>query len=291
MKMPVCTRWFLFVSIFLLMTNYVWASEKNNFQEKSFELTVDITSIQKIIESSFQGSRYQFKKSSARSAGVYFDTPELSLLRQSGYLRIDAVEYQSKKGKTKFHETIQYSRLGKTEYNLEVKHYNRVKSFEGKHPLLGLVKRKERSGFLEVLNTDGFIHPLRFKQIAKLTRISYIYKISLNGIHVVNISVHEIKTAALNQESTFNIISLRSNGSQKGNESFKKLSAVLLKALKIQKDDIFDNEYSVLHHQLKIKTPYFDWLLCYPFLINLLYSLFIGLFGLIFICLVLQRKK
>ena len=46
-----------------------------------------------------------------------------------------------------------------------VKHYKNSEALEGKHPLLSLVKRKDRQTLINELQNLGVKYPLRFKEV------------------------------------------------------------------------------------------------------------------------------
>lgn len=101
---------------------------------------------------------------------VYFDTPSLSLLENNASLKYQAIKYLStKKQKIKYNESIIYISSVQKKHQFEVKHYNSVKFLEEKHPLLALVKRKDRKRFRDILKNDGIKHPMKLKYVFERT--------------------------------------------------------------------------------------------------------------------------
>ena len=270
-----------------------WAEEARvDFKEKIFVVNQDITAIEDSIRGAFVNAHLSVSQSTLRSAGVYFDTPEFSLLDRGGYLRFEAIEYRSKKkNKIKFHETVQYSTVNNPFYQLDVKHYRSVKTFEGKHPLIGLIKRKQRPNFLRALKSDGFMSPLRFKEIAKVIRAAHVLQIKQNGLDLATLTVSQISSTVFDKEIEFNTVSLKYDQASYDEEKISELSALLRNTLNIDDIDIYNNEYSALYAQLESRIAFFKWLLNYPFLVNLLYSLLVGLVGVLFISLILKRRE
>ncbi len=113
----------------------------------------------------------------AKTLEIYFDTPELFNLKHGSSIKYQAVSYLSKKKKKiKYNENIIYTYdINKTKV-FPVKHYNSVKSIEEKHPLLALVKRKDREIFMTVLKNDGLIYPLKLKYILEVVDSNATYK-------------------------------------------------------------------------------------------------------------------
>ena len=104
---------------------------------------------------------------------VYFDTPNLHLLENNALLKYKAVKYLSKKRqKIKYNESIIYISKAQKKHTFSVKHYNNVKFVEEKHPLLALIKRKDRELFTTLLKNDGIKYPMKLKYIFEITKNS-----------------------------------------------------------------------------------------------------------------------
>lgn len=97
---------------------------------------------------------------------VFFDTPSLYLLKHDMSLKYQAEQYVSKKKKKiKYHELIIYKSLDQKKHTFKVKHYKNVKSKEEKHPLLSMIKRKDRKLFMNMLQKNGIKYPMKLKYI------------------------------------------------------------------------------------------------------------------------------
>jgi len=97
---------------------------------------------------------------------VFFDTPTLYLLKHDLSLKYQAEQYISKKKKKKkYHELIIYNSLDQKKHTFKVKHYKNVESMEEKHPLLSMIKRKDRKFFMDMLQKDGIEYPMKLKYI------------------------------------------------------------------------------------------------------------------------------
>ncbi|MEA2100031.1 MAG: hypothetical protein U9P72_07870 [Campylobacterota bacterium] len=114
--------------------------------------------------------------SQAKTLEIYFDTPELFLLKNNSSIKYQAVEYTSKKNKVKYRENIIYTYDTNKTKTFPVKHYNSVKSIEEKHPLLALIKRKDREMFIKSLQDNGINYPMKLKYILKTTDSDTSYK-------------------------------------------------------------------------------------------------------------------
>lgn len=112
---------------------------------------------------------------------IYFDTPDLYLLKNDLILKYQAKEYISKKkNKIKYYESIIYISKSKEKHTFKAKHYNSVKSIEEKHPLLSLVKRADRKLFMDLLHKDGIEYPMKLKYVLENNRYS---KEKPNDVH------------------------------------------------------------------------------------------------------------
>lgn len=101
---------------------------------------------------------------------IYYDMPNLELLNNNASLKYQAKGYLSKKKKKlKYTESVIYVSKSYQTHTFRVKHYNNVKSIEEKHPLLSLVKRKDRPLLIELLKQDGIIYPMKLKYVLKNT--------------------------------------------------------------------------------------------------------------------------
>lgn len=269
-----------------------WATESvSDSKERVFVVKQGISAIEDSIKRELLNTKFSISQSTSRSAGVYFDSPELVLLDRGAYLRFEALEYRSKKKKkTKFHKTVQYSTANKPFYQFDVKHYKSVKTFEGKHPLIGLVKRKQRPDFMRVLESDGFKYPLRLKEIAKVTRASNVFKVSLDGVNFVTVTVNKIRSIVFDKVVEFDTVSIKGDKANYNDEYAAEILKLLEGVLNVDGLDTYNNEYSALYDQLENNIDFFKWLLKYPFLVNLVYSLLVGIVGVLFIWLMFMLR-
>ena len=286
-------NWSLFLLILATLgTNCAAVANNSPSGLSSYLVSGDISTLNQAVESSALSSETILNKSIVRSAGVYFDTPEFQLLENGAFLRFDAIEYLSKKkNKSKFQETVHYSSKRHPNYKMGVKHYNSVKTFEGKHPLLGVIKRKERSAFLAALESDGIPQPLRLKELSKLSRVSSVYKLSAEDIDLGELVVSEIRLEAFGRQIDFNMINIQLTAGQLSDPHVISFSSSLLKALSVSNDKAFDNEYELVYSQLESQVLFFKWLLKYPFLVNLFYSIAIGFLGALVIWWVYKTRE
>ena len=103
---------------------------------------------------------------SAQTLNIYFDTPDLYLLKNDKTLKYQAKRYLTKKTKKpKYLESITYHSKTQKPTTFDVKHYNKVKTIEEKHPLLSLIKRDQRASFIALLKKEGLKYPLKLKYI------------------------------------------------------------------------------------------------------------------------------
>jgi len=113
----------------------------------------------------------------AQTLEIYFDTPNLFYLDHNASLKYQAVEYTTKKrNKIKYKEHVIYTYDGNKTTSFPVKHYNRVKFLEEKHPLLSLIKRSERDSFLSFIKSHGVTYPLKLKYILETNDVNKTYK-------------------------------------------------------------------------------------------------------------------
>ena len=131
----------------------------------TYKIESDFITFKKKLEKLLLESGYQLKTTKKNELSLYFDTPGLSILENNGYLYYHAHEYLSKKNKKKYRETIKYSNNGSVISDFMVKHYKSVKSIQEKHPLIALVKRKQRPLFMKTLRATGIKYPMKLNYI------------------------------------------------------------------------------------------------------------------------------
>ncbi len=266
--------------IFLLMA----ACSANAVTPHLFVVEKSFTEVQKGIKEYLSTTNYTVKERDDKIFEIYFDLPELSYLKQNGYIRYKAVQYLTKKKqKKKYIENIEYSLDGNSTYSFPVKHYNSVKTFEEKHPLLRLAKRKERQSFLDKLKQDGVEYPMRLKEIVQVSKLVHTFELSTRASKAGSIRINKIKASALNSETEFLMleIDLKSNPTL-----INDLSIIL----GIQDKNNVDNEYAITFKQMKKNVSLFYWILRYPYLVNLLYGISYGFFGLLIVFFLFKKR-
>jgi len=220
-------------------------------------------------------------KNITRQFNIYFDTPELHLLNSDLSLNYVGEGYKSKKNKQKFHEKIALNISNITNF-YSVKHYNNIKGFEEKHPLLVLVKRKERPKFLSDLKGLGVKYPMRLKEIFKASDIISSIKMEYMGETIGFANVHEILLSGQDQELVRAVI-----GFNIDNELFTKIPEIKKDViLEYINDKVGCNDnilYKNLFLQMDGEVSYFRALLKYPYLMNLIYSIILTLIGLVIV--------
>ncbi len=257
--------------LFLLIISNLSANDKSFFIIKK-----DSIETKKIIEKYLIDSNYEVKEMDGRVFEIYFDLPELTYLKQGGYIKYKAIEYLSKKKQNKkYIESIEYSFDGNITYSYPVKHYNSVKSFEEKHPLLSLVKRKDREIFLNRLHADGLKYPMRLKNIVQVSKLVHTIEIYSDSISQGSIKVNKIKSSVLENHTIFSLLEINLNSTL-----FKK-----------EIDINLNNEYSIVYKEMSERIQFFSWVLKYPYIINLLYAIGFGMIGILVVLTLLRWKR
>lgn len=245
-----------------------------------FIIDKEYSSAKKTLENYLTTSGYSFQETDHKIFKIYFDTPELKYLKQNGFICYQALQYLSrKKNKIKYKETIAYTKDSNVTSIFSVKHYNNIKTFEGKHPLLTLVKRKERKYFMDQLKVDGMKYPMRLKEIVQVSKISHHYEIFLHTKKVGNISLNKILSSSLDRETEFLILETDMEKHQSVRDTFN-----------IDNQNNLTTEYSLAFKEMQKNINLFSFTLRYPYLVNLFYAIFFALLGVLTIFL-LYRKR
>ena len=204
------------------------------------------------------------KHSSSRELVVYFDTPELLLLKNSGYLSYSAKEYMSKKDKLKYDEEIEFNYKNK-KLIVPVKHYKNSKTLEGKHPLMSLVKRKYREVLTDELKNSEINQPMRIKPIFNVSKIVDSYKIVSDSNETLTLESHTIFSNSFDNELNFTLYYISSESNEK-------------------------NEYSVYYDYFDEKVDFLSLRLNYPELVNLAYVFFLGLIAMATVFILFRNR-
>lgn len=242
----------------------------------------DFVEVKQIIEKHLSTKSYKVEKTDDKLLEIYFDTPELFYLRNEGYIRYKAVEYFSKKKKVKYKENIEYA-LSNNNQTFSVKHYNSVKTFEEKHPLLSLVKRKERQAFLDKLKNDGIEYPMRLKKVVHVSKFVQTYVINTKKDKLGIISIYKVKASAYESEIYFTMLKIDIVKN-------KLLIDDLKNILDIKDEKKISHEYFMVFEQMEKNVGLFYWILRYPYLVNLLYAMGFGIFGLLIVFVLFKKR-
>jgi len=261
--------------LFLIIVTHINATTKHLFIVEK-----DFLEAEKIIQNYLSKKVYTIKERDDKIVEIYFDVPELLYLKQNGYVRYKAVAYLSKKKKrVKYKESIDYSLDNHSSYTFSVKHYKNIKTFEEKHPLLGLVKRKERQDFLDKLHNSGIKYPTRLKEIVRVSKLTHTFEIN-NSLETIHIS--KIEASAFDTKTGFILLETDVNN--------QRLIDELINILHIKDQKAIDNEYLIAFKEMEKNVGLFYWILKYPYLVNLLYAAGFGLFGLLIIYILFGRR-
>ncbi|NOR54964.1 MAG: hypothetical protein GQ531_02030 [Sulfurovum sp.] len=268
----------IFLSVFLLFTT---CHSSTNIKQ-SFIIKKEFSVIKKEIDNYLATKKYNAKQTDDKILEMYFDVPELNYLKQNGMIRYRAVEYRSKKkNKIKYRESIAYTLDGNTTSTFSVKHYNNIKSMQEKHPMLTLVKRKERQVFLNQLHQDGVKYPMRLKKIVQVSKVVHTLAVENNSNKIANISISQVEASALDQETNYVMLTLETDNTTNVSKEIKNLLGL---------QAIAKTEYQLAFDEMNNNVFLFYWILRYPYLINLLYGLGFGLIGFMLIFLLFRKR-
>jgi len=289
-------KYLFFLLIFICFCSAAHAenslSEKNS---KSFIVRSDIdtSALKPTLLQLIKSHGYKYRKNTGKLFEMYFDSPELNLLNKNQSLRYQAREYTSKKNKIKYHEEIQLLTKSNGQIVYPVKHYKRAKEYEGKHLLIGMIKRKVRSKFTNDLKVNGINYPLRLRTVFSVSKILDAYEIFDNNLPVGTIVVTDFETSSQKNKIYFSEVKVIPS-SLTGN--FDKLEFIY-SDLKKQYEtplDIKNNEtkseYSKIFQNMEEQVRFFHFRLKHPYAVYLLYSAFIVLIGLALVKLLFWNR-
>ena len=271
----------------------------------SFKIIIqqkDLESYDHYIEENLQefvdndSDRYQLSQRRGRVFEIYYDLPELIFLKNNGMVFYQAEEYLSKKKKKKkYHEKILYN-PGSTESSIfKVKHYTKIQTQEGKHPLFSLVKRRQRAEFFKRLHQDGVKFPLRLKAIFQVSWNTHDFTVFSREKKLLLIRNSVLKGIRSKSEITFGLVRVDIN-----KELFAELEEpqknsirdLLIRLKKIGKPLSHDEvDYKIIFQQMEKKIMFFHLQLRYPSIANFLYACVIGLVGGILIIFLFWERK
>lgn len=272
-KMGIIKLLMVLLIVFILSLQRLGAAA--NLQQNYYTTELSEPEFQHLMRQFSAAKSYNFTDTTNKYFAIYYDTPELKLNKEYRYLRYQAREYFSRKQKRKYEENITYLSKNQQQRIISVKHYNRVKSLEGKHPLLSLIKRNERSTFIDVLDNDGIPYPMRLKQIFQVAKIVNTYELLKHDEKVATINLAQLRVSAFNQDTEFSILTLIMSEATSGTA----LQNELVAALGLENALSYPTEYTAVYTKMQQTVKFFPWIFQYPYLVNLLYALGLGLLG------------
>lgn len=227
----------------------------------------------------------------------FYDVPELLLLKNKAqlYQRTFVNQYvTSRKGKKKkTKDNILFISSHDIKSLFKEKKYNKVKEQWGKHPLLGSIKRKERSFLADKLNELKIKTPLRLKNILNLRSVGKKIILKKNNVAIlsVNILSHDVDS----MESTIQYASVHFESYLKDGELtlVKQISSDLSKRLLNTSPNsklYYVNHYNHAYSLFSDEVVLFNLKIRHPAVVRLLSSLGWFVFGILLI-LVFFRKK
>jgi len=271
------------------------ALSNEGLKHKLFLLETSTSELKKDIESVLLENEFQISKKSEQIFEIYYDTSDLHYY-DNGYVRYQGVQYFTKrKKKEKYHESMQHYLSSGINNSYSVKHYNNVKSFEGKHPLLGLVKRKERVGFIAEIKAGGIKHPMRLKPIFQVGKTIYNYALSYENKEFMNLEVQDIEVDNLDYGMNLSILKIKSDEviisqfDKKGREQVDQFLQRLSEGYSANAE--IENEYKTLVDYIKTNNKYFYFNFKYPVFLKILYSLVIVFIGFVILYPILQKRN
>ena len=268
----------IFLSVFLLFTSCYSSTDV----KQSFIVKKELSKVKKEIENYLTTKKHEVKQTKDKILEIYFDVPELSYLKQNGMIRYSAVAYLSKKKKkVKYSESITYSLDGNATSTFSVKHYNNIKTMEEKHPMITLVKRKERQIFLDQLHKDGVKYPMRLKEILQVSKIVHTLAVENDSNKIASISINQVEASALDQETNYVMLTIETDNTTNIVREIKSLLGLQATA---------KTEYQLAFDEMNNNVSLFYWILRYPYLINLLYGLSFGMIGFMLIFLLFRKR-
>lgn len=158
-----------------------------------------------------------------------------------------------------------------------VKHYNSVKTLEGKHPLLSLIKRSERDGFINALKSSGVNNFFRLKEILQVSNIEHHY-INQNSQLDKVVTIKQAAVSIANNELELITLKLDNDFTNTLMQQIRKL--IIYKQL-VSKN----NDYSNIFAESDNNIFGLYWKLRNPYIVNLFYAISYGLIGILIILL------
>ncbi len=264
----------IFVLSLLILNISLYASSTELYLSEE-----NSSSIDKKIRAFADEHNYTIALKKENSIEVYFDTSELTLSTQNGFVkyqlesealaqnltRLKPSLTKSKKIKKSYKESVLYLSKNKTLLSYPVKHYHTIKSIEEKHSLLSLIKRANREDFMSKLKVNGIEHPLRLKYLFKISKSTQNYQLLYSNKNKISIVVNHIGFELIEKD----IITI---------ENITPIE--ITKELNLT--EIENNPYLFYLNNIIQEHPYFITKVKYPYLVELLNAIFISLFLILF---------
>jgi hypothetical protein len=111
---------------------------------------------------------------------------------------------------------------------------------------------------MRVLESDGFMYSLRFKEIVNVIRAAHVFQIKQDELDLVTVTVSPIRSTVFDKEIEFNAVSLKYDEASYDEEKFSEIAALLRNTLNIDEIDIYNNEYSALYDQLENRIVFLN---------------------------------
>ena len=266
----------------------LFMGSNNVFAGSICEINTEYVTVQEDMERFFSANGFDVSRERSREFKIYFDTPELLLLNSGYSLRFLGAGYHSKKLKQKFLEFIELFSGQNRGDRFAVKHYKNVESLEGKHPLLFLVKRKERVNFSEKIQGLGVTYPLRLKEIFQVSTIIHKTSIGYAGSIVGFIAEHEMIVRSHHEEIPLTLLEFKLNHELIGRLSTDHRQMILQYADSVRCDT--NTEYHFLFSRMNDEVRYFQLRLAHPYFMNLLYVCSLALIGICILKIIFWKR-
>jgi hypothetical protein len=223
-----------------------------------------------------------------REFQIFYDTPELFLLKNNGSLSFLAQEKTSVRNKQKFNRSINYQ-FQQYALILPVKHYKRVKTISDKNPLLFLVKRGDRKQLIQQLALHGIKQPMRLKKIFNTSKHIHKYQLFAQDFKtkLLDIRLIDYFSQVFNSDFQLSILSIQAQPALQKNPQINVLIQKKLKQISnnLQLPLSIDtkNDYQLIYNQMKKKKQILDTIIRHPSWYKLFIAIITALAGLILI--------
>lgn len=222
---------------------------------------------------------------------IFFDTPELALLKKNANLvyhaSADLTVKKTKRNKIKKVLTYQYQQTD----DIPTKQYDKVKNIMDKHPLFFLVKRRARRDLEQQLKADGIAQPLRIKTVFSSAKNTQKVQLYDTNKKTLTLSLASYAIEVFNFNLHFSMLTVVPELNKQDNKQFRKLTTQLQQHYKnTRKMKGEESEYQIIYAYLQSKIGYIDYLIKYPEYVKLIMALLMAGIGLIIIKLLFWRR-